>query len=133
MGIINIRQFLRAAGQRLDSAEVLLDHGMNLDAVYLAGYGVECALKAVLLANLPQSIRVETEFKGSAWHDYELLKGRLRKKGVVFPDEVDEALQNVRTWLTDLRYAVGHVPDDEALAFYEAARVILSWAKGRCL
>jgi hypothetical protein len=38
------RDFLRAAGQRLTTAEFLLKSGYNLDAMYLAGYGLECAL-----------------------------------------------------------------------------------------
>ena len=40
------RMFYRCAWQRLDEGELLLTHQMTVAAVYLAGYGVECMLKA---------------------------------------------------------------------------------------
>ena len=46
---ISSRDFQRAEGQRLTTAEFLLENGYNLDATYLAGYAVECSLKALIL------------------------------------------------------------------------------------
>lgn len=41
--------FQRAAGQRFTTAEFLLRHRYALDAMYLAGYTIECTLKALIL------------------------------------------------------------------------------------
>jgi hypothetical protein len=44
---IEIPDFWRAALQRLAAAEFLLDsEQFRLEAMYLAGYAVECAMKA---------------------------------------------------------------------------------------
>ena len=47
--------FQRAAHQRLTTAAFLSEHGFHADAVYLAGYAVECALKALALRWTPRS------------------------------------------------------------------------------
>jgi len=44
-----IRKFQRVADQRLTAATLLLDHGFHLEAIYIAGYSVECALKSLIL------------------------------------------------------------------------------------
>jgi HEPN domain-containing protein len=49
-----IRLFERIAEQRLAAAELLLEHQFYLDAVYLAGYTVECSLKALILRWTPR-------------------------------------------------------------------------------
>ena len=43
------RDFLSAAGQRLEAARALFHGGLTLDAQYLGGYVVECSIKAVIL------------------------------------------------------------------------------------
>ena len=40
-----IRLFRRIADQRLIAADFLLQNGFSIEAVYLAGYTVECSLK----------------------------------------------------------------------------------------
>ena len=42
-------QNFQSFSQRLTTAEFLLENGYNLDAMYLAGYTVECTLKALIL------------------------------------------------------------------------------------
>jgi hypothetical protein len=42
------RDFQQLARQRLREAKLLLDEGCSLGAYYLAGYAVECALKACI-------------------------------------------------------------------------------------
>ena len=54
------RDFLRAARQRLTTAEALLDLKFNLDAQYIGGYTVECALKALILYSTPDADRPDT-------------------------------------------------------------------------
>lgn len=124
------RKFLRAAKQRLTSAELLLEHEMNLDAMYLAGYGVECAMKALLLARTPRSQRrplIDTCFRGAAAHSFESLKQILREKGVVFSPAIAKRFRTVASWSTDLRYEIGRKPRLEAEAFVSACRELVNW------
>ena len=51
------RPFYQAAKQRLEDARYLLDAKRSTGAIYLAGYGVECMLKALILATLPAKKR----------------------------------------------------------------------------
>jgi hypothetical protein len=46
---LSSRDFQRAARQRLTTAEFLLENNYTLDATYLAGYAIECTLKALIL------------------------------------------------------------------------------------
>jgi len=43
------------AKQRFDDALLLLEMGRTTAAVYLAGYSVECMLKALILSAVPQA------------------------------------------------------------------------------
>jgi HEPN domain-containing protein len=77
-----VRKFIRAAKQRFTTAEFLLRHGegCNIDAQYLAGYGVECALKALILARTSRrqfAATLQRLTGGRKTHDYEMLKGIL--------------------------------------------------------
>lgn len=133
-----IRLFQRAAEQRLLAAEFLFDNGFDLDAVYLAGYTVECALKALILkrtarrefsAMLERLIQV-----GAKGHDFEylktLLKSKMRGKGRTDQEILGglaARLKDVITWTTDLRYQVGTMKPQEARRFMAAAREIRSW------
>lgn len=51
------RLFYRCAIRRYVEAAVLLKAGFTTGAVYLAGYGIECTLKALVLANVPPGAR----------------------------------------------------------------------------
>lgn len=46
------KPFYRAAIHRFGEAQFLLEGGRRTGAVYLAGYGVECMLKALILSVL---------------------------------------------------------------------------------
>jgi HEPN domain-containing protein len=50
----DIRKFERAAEQRLAAARLLLENGFHLEAMYIAGYCAECALKALILRRTPR-------------------------------------------------------------------------------
>jgi hypothetical protein len=131
---INIRRFLRAAEQRLASAHVLYNAGMFLECVYLAGYSVECGMKAVILSQIPLHKRpkfMQEYFRGSIAHDYEYLKSLLREKQIHMPSGIVSHLRNVVTWSTDLRYEVGQIKSTEAIRFLSSVTEILNWAKGR--
>ena len=45
---MNRTDFQRLADMRIDEAKILLDQGKWAGAYYLAGYAVECALKACI-------------------------------------------------------------------------------------
>jgi HEPN domain-containing protein len=126
------RKFMRAARQRLTSAELLFNHGFHLDSIYVAGYVVECALKALILQRTPAAQRArqyERISAGRKAHDYEFLKGVLRGLRCRMPLDVAEAFRPVATWSTDLRYEVGLVAAEEAEAFLAAVRVIRQWVE----
>jgi len=67
------RRFYRVAYQRLEEAETLNEAGYSRGAVYLAGYTVECILKALILAAVPESQHddVSAEFRGSRAHSFD--------------------------------------------------------------
>jgi len=48
-----VRRFYQAVSQRFDDAVILLDNDRTTGAIYLAGYAVECMLKALLLLGRP--------------------------------------------------------------------------------
>jgi hypothetical protein len=128
----DVTNYLRAAEQRLTSAEVLYKNDLYLDCIYIGGYVVECALKALILARIPKNNRLSYEldyFRGSVAHDYEYLKGLLNKQGIVKPREVIKPFQKIATWSTDLRYEVGRGNPKEADAFLISVKVILDWVK----
>lgn len=126
-----VLKFLRAAKQRLTSAELLLAAGMGLDATYLAGYAVECSLKALLLARTPRRAwhSVERAFQGKGGHNLERLKALLERRGVSFETQLVQHLRIVSTWNTDLRYEVGKIPEVDAQRFVDAVREILKWSQ----
>ena len=128
------RKYFRAPGQRCEDAEFLLQAGRMLGAVYLAGYCVECLLKALILCQVPAGKReqVREQFRGGKAHDFVWLRDMYRvHKGPNLPPDVVEAFSEVAIWDTDLRYEPGTVADDDAIAFLRAAEVIRVWADGR--
>ena len=70
---------------RMDDARFLLDKGERTNAaVYLAGYGVECVLKALLIDSLPSKKQGEiiNEFrKQGHGHNFDWLKHEYQKAG----------------------------------------------------
>ena len=70
----------RAAQEHVEAAELIVDR-YPLDAMYLAGYGPEFALKSLIWTLVPASAHanfVSAFFKGSRGHELETLKGILR-------------------------------------------------------
>lgn len=130
----DIRLFQRVADQRLTAAGYLLEH-FPVDAVYLAGYAVECAMKALVLRWTPRrefdAMLDRLTQVGAKGHDFEYLKGILKeqRRGRTKTDrEILAALAShlkaVASWSTDLRYQVGTLDPKEAEKFFEAAKAI---------
>ena len=85
---LSSRDFQQAAGQRFTTAQFLLENRYNLDAMYLAGYTVECTLKALILEITPVVDRQKTLKKissGKKMHDPEILGGILKDLGKPIP------------------------------------------------
>ena len=128
------RLYYRAAFLRYEEAEVLLKADYTTGAVYLAGYGIECILKALVLMAVTAGARRDTlkSFRSSKAHDYEWLRSLyLSNGGARFPPEITQHFTLVNDWSTDLRYTPRSVRADEADAFLASAVVIIRWADGR--
>jgi HEPN domain-containing protein len=128
------RPFYRAAKQRVDDALLLLEMERTTAAVYLAGYSVECMLKALILSAVPQAQEAELlgMFRGARADDYEwLLHLYAEKGGARMPPSGVPHFARVNAWSTDMRYAAGPIAAHEAKVFLDAAIEIITWADGR--
>jgi hypothetical protein len=128
------RPFYQSAKQRFDDAEFLLMSLRTTGAVYLAGYGIECMLKALILEATPAGGRDEilASFRGARAHDYDWLKAKYQGQGgPSFPAAVARHFTLVNPWSTDLRYRAGAIKRNDAEAFLNAAKAIMEWADGR--
>src|SRR5437588_10457959 len=100
------RLFYRAAKQRSVDAEMLLEAGRTTGAVYLAGYTVECYLKALVLAGVAAALRRQIlgTFRGSRAHDVEWLRDLVHQHmagGV--PRDVTRHLARGAAWRNGVR------------------------------
>ena len=128
------RRYYRAAKQRSDEANLLLEAGRTTGAVYLAGYTVECFLKALILASVSAKRRTEilAEFRGSRAHNLEWLGAVYRHEtGAVVPRTVTRHLARVASWSTDLRYTTVILRRRDAEEFMESVTAVADWADGR--
>jgi hypothetical protein len=128
------RDFYQSAVQRMVDAEFLLKVNRTTAAVYLGGYAVECALKALLIDALagPKRKTVLKSFRGTKAHDFAWLRKQYYDYGgPQLPTVIARAFVRVGSWTTDLRYQPGRVLPRDARQFVQAVRVILTWAEGR--
>jgi len=128
------RHYYRAAKQRFDDAQLLLRHQRTTGAVYLAGYTVECFLKALILASAASRLRKQllVEFRGGRAHSIEWLGAVYRQhRGTVIPRDITRHLSRVASWSTDLRYATGSAKQRDADEFMESVIAVTTWADGR--
>jgi hypothetical protein len=126
--------YYRCAIQRFEEARILQNAEHGTGAVYLAGYGIECMLKALVLHSTPAKRQSEAmqSFRGGQGHDYDWLREQYRSKGgAIFPQNVNQSFTLVNGWSTDLRYTPRNLRGDEADDFLNAVESILGWAKQR--
>jgi HEPN domain-containing protein len=101
------REFYQAAKQRLADSYLLLDHGRTTGSMYLAGYAVECMLKALVLSALPRRHRagmIGAWIQRGKGHDLEWLKRRYNQLGGPgLPSDIKGRLMLVNTWSTSWR------------------------------
>lgn len=125
------RDFLRAAIQRLTTAEFLLANKYNLDAMYLAGYAVECSLKALIVAATAESDRPAILKKltgGKKMHSPEVLGGLLRDLNHPIPAKLAQRFRK-SSWSVDLRYESGRTDTGETRAFLKTVKAVYHWAE----
>jgi hypothetical protein len=118
----------------MEEAAFLLDPGgFGTAATYLAGYAIECALKALVLFSEPVARQRATlgSFRGVRAHDFDWLKAQLALRNCFTPREVALHLSNVAWWETDLRYDPRRIDSQDAEDFLNSAKAIVDWAKGR--
>lgn len=127
------RDFQRAAGQRLTTAQFLLDNRYNLDALYLAGYTVECSLKALILELTPAAERAKTLKKissGKKMHEPEVLGMLLKNLGRPIPLVLVRRIRSSRSgWTTALRYESGRWDTGETRSFLRSAKAVYDWVE----
>jgi hypothetical protein len=100
----------------------------------MAGYAVECSLKALVLAQTPKKRRADVlaSFRGNVGHDFDWLRRQyLAVGGQSLPTACLAAFTLVNFWGTNLRYEPGTIPVKDAEEFLHAVRVIREWADGR--
>lgn len=128
------RLFYRAAIKRYEEATVLLRFQHTTGAIYLAGYAVECMLKALLLESIPptQADSMLSSFRGAKAHDFTWLRDLYqRRTNRSLTQEMNLHLNLVNDWSTDLRYNPTTIPEHEAKRFMASTQSIIRWANGR--
>lgn len=129
---LSSRDFQRAARQRLETALLLYRNHHNLDAMYLAGYTVECSLKALILGLTPGPDRAamfDRISRGNAMHYPENLSAILRTLDKAIPLELVKKYRRF-AWSTDLRYESGRTPTGETGGFLRTAQQTYEWVEG---
>jgi hypothetical protein len=136
----DIRLFFRAASARLEAARFLLENGYYVDSTYLAGYVIECSLKAVILRRTPRvehaPIMAKLTQAGAKGHNFEFLKqmfkeriGKLSSRDNELFGTLSNSFKVVSSWSTDLRYTAGRGKHAEAERFFQAAADIHDWCQ----
>jgi hypothetical protein len=130
----NARLFYRVAQQRFVDAQILQRAGRTTGAIYLAGYGVECILKALVLNSTPETKQLEmiSSFRGRTGHDFGWLRNEyVNRTGLSIPGSISRLLMRVNSWAVDLRYQPGNLKNAEVDLFVNAANEVIRWADGR--
>lgn len=129
------RLFYRCAFQRFDEAGILRRaEQRTIGCVYLAGYAIECMLKALVLSRLNKKGQDEMlhSFRGGKAHDFEWLRQQYYQNGGDrFPSGINRKFNLVSSWSTDLRYIPGKLTESEIDSFLAATEEILQWADRR--
>lgn len=126
-------RFRRAAWQRLEAGQFLggnVQGAFGLDAIYLGGYAIECALKAMLLANTPDKKKADVYqafASGKEGHNLETLKRELEAARCRISPEILRDLVATRYWTTEMRYETRLVARDDVAAFLKSTRKIVDW------
>ena len=107
----NHQQLREISKARLRTAEILLDNFDFDGAVYIMGYALECALKAVICKNLnllnypdKGSKDIENIFKTHKFDILLILSGMENDFSLKSPKKRYENWSELTKWTTDIRY-----------------------------
>jgi HEPN domain-containing protein len=124
-------RFYKVAVQMSDHAEFLLEGGRPWVAIYLAGYAVECILKAYILDKTPSGDHknvISVFKKAGHGHDFDWLKEQYSNAGgPPFPPAIEEQFSNVSSWSPEFRYEPGMIDPGDAEAFVASVLGIIRW------
>jgi HEPN domain-containing protein len=128
------RDFLKVSLQRLTAAEEIMETlRLTLEAQYIGGYSVECALKALILEKTAEPDRpamLELLTHGAKYHRVEVLLDRLRDCSVFLPVELAKRMRRF-DWTTNLRYETGRKDTGETNGLLRTASAIYEWVEGQ--
>lgn len=127
------RSYLLPARQRLDDARALLDAGRTNGCIFLAGFAVECLLKAVILTNSTPRERPEllVRLKEDFGHNVVRLRQEAARRGV-HPGEAERsAFRTLTGRENDIRYDARVQSLQIARRVFEAATTLSRWAEGK--
>lgn len=128
------------ADLRIDESKILLQNNAYAGAYYLAGYSIECALKACIAKQIQQYEFPDKKFiLDSYTHDLDKLlnisglKNQLIAASNVNPD-LDINWSIIKDWTVDSRYDYG-IGKNKAKDLYEAIQHnvngLLTWLRER--
>ncbi len=124
------------AEMRIREATILLKAGEFDGAYYIAGYAIECALKACILKRLSDFWPDDKKFMDKCYtHDLnDLLQLADLENDLKAAAAVAVKWVNVRDWNEQVRYEVGK-PEPDVRLFHEAITDpkdgVLQWLKAR--
>ena len=137
---MNRKEFQRLSSLRVKEAKSLLDQGHFAGAYYLAGYSVECAMKACIAKQTQRYDFPDKKFINDSYtHDLKrlLVTAGLGQAFATDESANDELARNwviVKDWSQDTRYQYA-VQDKVARDLYSAITSrkngVLSWLKKR--
>jgi HEPN domain-containing protein len=141
VGVVNKAQFQQLAQDRIVDARCLLDGRQWGGAYYLAGYAVECGLKACILAHVEAvgAIFQDKKFSEKCWtHDLEELLKLANLKPTLDADAAKNAALSAnwaaaKDWKETSRYE--QKTQTEAKTIYDAIAIhpdgVLPWLRIR--
>jgi hypothetical protein len=139
-----LSEYRKVAQHRLhDAQELLMEPTLELEAgirdrrhlrgaMYLAGYSVECILKAYIISCSGEHrtlAEIAPEFTGNAGHSLDRLLLRSGLEGDLGVHLADWQL--CRTWTPDWRYSPDVPSRGEAMSFVAASQRVHAWIRSR--
>ncbi len=124
----------KVAIHRYDDADCLMKAKRYNAAIYLAGYAVECMLKALLVNRTPSSKTRDLSdyFRGNLGHNLEQLLQAIRDRGENFPKTTARQFQTInKIWSVNIRYQHVQLKNKDAESIMRAVLEIMLLLKGR--
>jgi HEPN domain-containing protein len=124
------RVYYVPARRRLEDAKILLDNNRRDGAGYMAGFAVECLLKALILSNSTprERPRLLARLKGEFGHDLDTLRTEAARRGIHLGRPGQDAFRRIATWDNNDRYEARIQSREVAEAAYAAAEYLFDWA-----